>query len=144
MARALPTNERVARRDFVRPIVVAIVLTIIGELLILFVWGMLLFPSGNIWHKLGWTLTCGVAMGATIGALVNVVVTGRLSGLTAASYAGAIYFVILGICVYICYQTDLSTGYFGAVEAPTLFVLGGLVPAGLTGIAYGYYLHLRL
>ena len=143
MTRDVLTNERVARRDFVRPIVAAITLTLVGELLIFFVWGTLLFPSGNIWHKLGWTLTCGVAMGATIGALVNVVVTGRLNRLTAAACAGAIYFVTLAICVYICFQIDLSTGYFGASEAPVLFVLGGLGPAALTGIVYGWYLHLR-
>lgn len=73
----------IVRSEFVRPIVLALALTVLGEVLIFGIWGVLLFPEGNLLRKLGWTLTCGVAMGAAIGALVNVVVTGRLTALRA-------------------------------------------------------------
>jgi len=66
------------RSDFVRSIVVAVSFTFLGEMLIFLIWGVALFPTGVLWRKLVWTMTCGIAMGMTIGALVNVIVTGRL------------------------------------------------------------------
>lgn len=139
----MTTQLIITRRDVMRPILSAVTLTVLGELIIFVLWGTLLFPSGNLLHKLGWTLTCGIAMGATIGAFVNVVVTGRLQALIAALSAGGIYFAVLGVCVFLCYYIDQSTGYFGASEAPQLFILGGLIPAALTSIIYGWFLHLR-
>ena len=60
------------RQEFVLPITVAIAFTLMCELLIFYVWGVRLFPEGIVWKKLVWTITCGVAMGATIGAFVNI------------------------------------------------------------------------
>ena len=134
-------KDLLTRRDFVRPIVAAIFFTLVGEILIFFIWGIALFPAGPLWRKLGWTMTCGVAMGATIGALVNVFVTGRLRSSRAAVTAGVIYFSVLAFCTALCYQVDLSVDYFGAREAPVVFVLGGLIPAFLTSIAYAWLLY---
>ncbi len=77
-------------------------------------------------------------MGATVGALVNVFVTGRLRSGTAAVTAGAIYFSVLAICVALCFEISLSVDYFGAAEAPFLFVLGGLIPAFAKSFAYAW------
>ncbi len=80
-------------------------------------------------------------MGATIGALVNVVVTGRSPARSAAITSAVIYFSVLAFCVGLCYQIDTSIGFFGANEEPILFILGGLVPALLTSVAYAWLLY---
>lgn len=132
------------RSDFVRPISVALSLTLLGEAIIFVVWGIYLFPVGNLSTKLVWTGTCGIAMGATIGGLVNVKVTGRLDGNKAAFWSGSIYFAVLGFCTVLCFQIDLATGsQFGAQQAPLLFVGGGIIPALITSLVYSWLLHSR-
>ena len=132
----------VTRSDFTRPITVAITFTLFGEALIFLLWGVYLFPKGAIWHKAVWTGTCGLAMGATIGALVNVVVTGRMDGSTAAFWSGLLYFSVLALCTFLCFQIDLATGsHFGAWEAPLLFIAGGLIPALASGLVYSWLLY---
>ena len=131
----------VQRSDFVRPITVAITFTLFGETLIFLIWGVLLFPGGNLWHKAIWTGTCGIAMGATIGGLVNVLVVGRLAGKKAAICSGAVYVAVLALCTLLCYRLDLALGsHFGAQKAPLLFLLGGLLPAFVSGVFYAWLL----
>jgi len=48
----------------------------------------------------------------------------------------------LAYCTNLCYRVDLGVGWFGAREAPVLFVLwGGIVPAALSSVAYGWLLY---
>lgn len=131
----------VTRSDFARPITVAITFTLFGEVLIFFLWGAHLFPNGALLPKAIWTGTCGLAMGATIGALVNVVVTGRMDGIKAAFWSGLLYFGVLALCTFLCFQIDRATGSnFGAREAPLLFVAGGLIPAFASSPLYSWLL----
>jgi hypothetical protein len=129
------------RTDFTRPITVAVTLTFFGEAVIFLLWGVSLFPGGPLWRKAVWTGICGVAMGATIGALVNVAVTGRMAGRTAALCSGVLYFAVLAFCTFLCFEIDLATGSrFGARQAPVLFIAGGLVPAFLSSFLYAWLL----
>ncbi len=134
-------EDLLGRSDLVRPIAVAIVFTLVGEVLIFLIWGIGIFPKGTLWRKLVWTITCGVAMGATIGALVNLFVTGRLRTRTAAVTAAAIYFSVLAFCIGLCFEIALSVNYFGAREAPVLFIPGGLIPALVTSFGYSWLLY---
>ena len=130
------------RADFVRPVALALAFTMAGELLIFAIWGLWLFPAGPLWGKLGWTLTCGVGMGGTTGALVVLLVAGRLEGIKAGIAAAIIWTAVLAYCVVLCYRIDLEFGWFGAREAPVLFVhWGGLLPTALASLAYGWLLH---
>ena len=128
------------RAVYVRPIALGIALTAFGELLILVIWGVILFPGGDVLKKLAWTGTCGVAMGATIGALVNLFVTGRLEGRQAMTWTALIYFGVLSYCNVLCYSIDLTMGFFGAQTHPGLFLAGGFVPALVTSIPYAWLL----
>lgn len=131
-----------SRSDFIRPITLAMTFTIFGETLIFLLWGLYLFPGGVLWHKAVWTSVCGIAMGATIGSLVNLMVTGRLEQVRAAEVSSLLYFVVLAICTFLCFQIDLATGsHFGAQETPALFILGGLIPAFVTSFVYAWLLH---
>jgi hypothetical protein len=129
------------RPDVVRPIVVALAMTLAGEAVILLVWGVVLFPAGALWHKLWWAMICGAAMGLSIGALVNLIVTGRLTPRYAAPVAALIYLSVLLLCVGLCFRIDQAAGLFGANEAPLLFILGGVVPALLTSVVYAWLLY---
>ena len=131
-----------SRSDLTRPILVALAFNLAGEFLIFALWGLYLFPAGSLWLKAGWTATCGVAMGATIGSLVNLLVTGRMNGAAAAFASGAICCGVTAFCTLLCYWIDLATGsHFGAHEAPTLFIAGGLIPALATSIVYPWLLY---
>jgi hypothetical protein len=80
-------------------------------------------------------------MGASIGALVNVVITGRMAGKRAVIWSGALYFAVVAFCTFLCFQIDLALGsHFGAREAPLLFLAGGLIPALASSYAYGWVL----
>ena len=131
----------VTRSDFTRPIVVAVMLTLSGEIVIFFLWGVVFFPGGVLLHKAVWAGTCSLAMGATIGALVNVVVTGRMDGRRAMLWTGSIYFIVLALCTFLCFRIDMATGgHFGAREAPLLFIAGGLIPALGSSPVYSWLL----
>lgn len=116
------------RIEALRPIVTAIGLTFFGEMAILLLWGVWLPPAGSIWPKLLRTATCGVAMGATIGALTICFVIGRLRGLSTLIATGTLYIFILTYGTFLCFAIDLDLRLFAAREAPMLFILGALVP----------------
>jgi hypothetical protein len=132
---------RATRADYVRPITVGITFTAFGELLIFLLWGLLLFPEGNVLAKLAWTATCGIAMGAVNGAVINVFVTGRLTGPQAIIACALIYFAVLVYCTVLCYRVDLRMGLFGARPDPGLFLAGGFVPAFISSLPYAWLLY---
>lgn len=143
MAGLATQTDLSARKAYLRPVTVAVTFTLFGEMLILWIWGMNLFSDvGVLWRKAVWTSVCGVAMGAVIGALVNVFVTDRLDGGSAATMAGLIYFGVLSGCVALCFEIDRATGgAFGAHNAPLLFIFGGLIPAFLSAFIYSWLLY---
>jgi hypothetical protein len=125
------------RSDFVKSISVAPSFTLLGEAIIFVVWSVHLFPAGDVWTKFVWVGTCGIAMGAAIGAIDNLVVTGRLGAGQGALCSGLIYFVVLAFCTVLCFRIDLATSsQFGAKEAPILFLAGGLPPALASSFVY--------
>ena len=55
-----------ARKLYVRPLIVSLFFAVVGELLLLVIYGIILFPEGNILYKVLWTLVfCGIGMGST-------------------------------------------------------------------------------
>ena len=131
-------DQVLSRVQMVRPITVAIALTITGEIIYFLLWGVVWFPEGDLWRKLGWTATCGLAMGATIGALVLLFVTGRFTGRRALAAAGAVYAGTLLYCTALCFLIARSVDYFGANSDPSLFVGGSVVPIVLTTVIYAW------
>jgi hypothetical protein len=131
----------ITRADFIRPIGLAITLTLFGELVIFLTYGVALFPEGNLLQKFGWILTCGIAMGATIGALVNLFVTGRMTWQRAKIWAGLIWVAVLSYCNILCYLIDLNIGFFGAQSAPVLFLAPGFVAIFLSAFLYSWLLY---
>ncbi len=134
-------NHALERSDFVRPILLALALTVAGELFYFVVWGMILFPVGSIAAKFAWTMTCALAMGLSIGSLVGIAVVGRgVSSTAAAIVAGAIYAAILSYCSILCAEIDQVFDFFGGSSEPSLFIWSGIIPAIVTAPIYGWLL----
>jgi ubiquinol-cytochrome c reductase iron-sulfur subunit len=133
--------DKVAHRsDFVRPVVLAVLMTLLAEAFYFFVWGVVMFPQGSLVGKFWWTLTCGIAMGSVIGAATVVFVVGKLHGPSALLSVAFIFFAVGVACALLCSALDARFNYFGGEEHALLFVIGGGVPALIGGFLYGWLL----
>lgn len=121
----------------------AVLLTTLAELFYLVVWGMWLFPQGSLTGKVVWTLTCGLAMGAVIGAATLVWVE-PWHRRTAAMWRAALIVAAVGCyCALLCSRIDARFGYFGGAENSGLFIAAGVLPALAGGLLYGWLLYGR-
>ena len=126
-----------------RLFLVAVGLTAFAELFYFVVWGMYLFPGGNILGKLVWTSTCGVVMGLAIGGLTYLFVENRLSGGQAIIGAALSMAAVGSYCAWLCSRIDARFDYFGGPENTGLFILSGVIPAILGGLLYGWLVYGR-
>ncbi len=124
--------------QLLRPLSIAIAITLIGEAIYFVLWGVVWFPEGDLWRKAGWTATCGIAMGVVVGAAVLAFVHQHLPARRAFLWAGGIYAAVLSYCTGLCFLIAESVGYFGASSHPTLFIGGAVVPILLTAVAYAW------
>lgn len=131
-----------SRKEYLRPIKLAIFFSVLAEAIIFVVWGLILYPEGNLLHKFLWTIVfCGLGMGATTGAFISLFVVGRWNGVKAILATAAISTVLLGfLCNLLCYKLDMHFDYFGGPETPELFIWNGLVMAFIAGALVGYLL----
>lgn len=121
----------------------AIALTTAAELFYLVVWGLWLFPAGSLLGKIAWTLTCGVAMGAVIGASTLLWVEGQYLGRAAFARAALVMATVGSYCALLCSRIDHYLEYFGGAENGTLFLLAGVIPAIFGGSLYAWLLYGR-
>lgn len=138
MQNAIKT-DRIVRNRYIRPLVVSILVIEMGELFLLIFYGMVLFPEGNMFHKVLWTLVfCGIGMGATVGALTSIFVVDRFDGITAVLMTTLASFLILGIaCNWLCLNLDMHFHYFGASTNPYLFSSGSVIGSIIAGLVIG-------
>ena len=62
----MPENVLIedTRKLFIRPLIISLFFAVAGELLLLVIYGIILFPGGNMIYKVLWTLVfCGIGMG---------------------------------------------------------------------------------
>jgi len=123
-----------------RVLLMSLAASVFSEFILLVVYGIILFPEGNLLNKTLWTLVyCGLGMGATVAAFINLFVTDRYTGLRAIILTTVIAVVLLGfLCDGLCYRLDLRFDYFGAPHMPPLFFhvsswVGSLVGGALVG-----------
>jgi hypothetical protein len=121
----------------------AVLLTVLAELFYLTVWGMWLFPEGSLTGKVIWTLTCGLSMGAVIGAATLVWVEHWHGGNAALWRAALIVAAVGSYCAFLCSRIDARFGYFGGDENTGLFIAAGVLPALAGGLLYGWLLYGR-
>lgn len=128
-----------ARRQYLRPLWLGILVAMTGELFVFLVFGILLNGPGSWATKLVWTLGfCGIGMGSTVGTFVDLLIVGRLSGVRAIAATCALSTAILGVaCNVLCWWLDLGLHYFGGAEHPMLFLLSGIAASAAGGVALG-------
>lgn len=88
----------------IRPILVALILTITSEAFLLIYYGIIMFHEGNLLYEFLWTIIfCGIGMGATLGALTVVLVAVKYTGLKAIISTTVLSTMLLGIgCNVMC------------------------------------------
>jgi len=129
-----------------RPLIIlgtAIALTSLAEIVYFIVWGMALFPGGSLAGKAVWTATCGIAMGAVVGAATLLLIEGRASGVAAFGMAAAIMAAIGSYCGWLCSRIDARFDYFGGAENGVLFIWSSVIPAIAGGLLYGWWIYGR-
>jgi cytosine/uracil/thiamine/allantoin permease len=101
---------------------------------------VIFYPEGNLLHKFLWTIVfCGFGMGAGGGALIVLLVSGRLWGRSAIIASAFISFVLLGLfCNFLCFNLDMHFNFFGAHDTPALFVWNGIIMSILGGTLIGW------
>lgn len=127
------------RREYLRPLWLGIVFAMAGELVIFLVFGLLLNGPGSWVTKLVWTVGfCGIGMGSTVGAFVDLLIVGRLWGARAIVATCALSTGILGVaCNVLCWRLDLGLHYFGGAEHPAIFLVSGIVASAFAGAVLG-------
>ncbi|AML53384.1 hypothetical protein [Falsihalocynthiibacter arcticus] len=114
-----------------------------AEIFYFFFWGDYLFPGVSLAAKAVWVASCGIAMGAVIGAVTLLLVEGRTSGRAAILAGAAIVTTVGSYCAWLCSRVDAKFEYFGGPENGTLFILSGVIPAIAGGLLYGWWLYGR-
>lgn len=130
-----------SERTFQRITIIAVALTTGAEIVYFTVWGLFLFPEGNVLGKLVWTTTCGIAMGLVIASVTILWVEPRWRGGEAVLGAGLVMAVVGSYCAWLCSRIDAQFGYFGGTEKTALFIVSGVVPAILGGLLYGWLVY---
>lgn len=128
-----------ARKMFIQPLIVSLGFSVIGEFILLIIYGIILFPGGNMIYKFLWTVVfCGIGMGATLGTGINLFVIGRYSRLKATLLTILLAVVVMGVaCDLLCLNLDRQFHYFGAQTNPLLFSFGGIFGSLLAGTGIG-------
>ena len=136
ISQRVPAN----RVSYARPIKLSIALSMLGELVIFVVWGVILYPEGSVLNKLLWTVFfCGMGMGGTVGALIALFVVDRLDGLAAILATTLLSIGVLGgACNLLCLSLDEHFLYLGGAENRSLFVGNGIVMSALGGLLVGW------
>lgn len=133
-------QKHLYKKQLLRPVKLGILFSVLGEAVIFIVWGLWLYPEGNIVQKFLWTIVfCGVGMGATIGVFISSIVESRYWGRQAIIACIIISFLILGLfCNVLCFQLDMHFNYFGSSSTPNLFIINGIVMSIFGGALLGW------
>lgn len=133
---------RVDHQRYLRPLKVAIAMSMLAELGMFVIFGVLLSPSGQLIHKFVWTvILCGIGMGTALAAFISFFVIDCWQGWRAIIATAAASVLLLGaICNLLCLSLDLDLDYFGGRSNPGLFVLSGVLAAALAGALLGWLL----
>ena len=125
------------RRQYLRPLWLGILFATIGESFVFLVFGLLLGGTAGWPMKLAWTVGfCGVGMGSTIGALVDLLLVDSWRRRRAILATTALSTGILGIaCNLLCFRLDMGLEYFGGAVHPVVFLASGILGAMACGIA---------
>ena len=128
--------------SLLRVLAVTVTTTLAGELLILLIFGVWLFPGGNLVVKAVWELGfCGIGMGLILATTIRWLVVGRFEGADAMAAIRLLSVTLLGVgCNTLCLAIDRQWNMFGGHDMPELWILSGLAMSLLGGTWIGWLL----
>ena len=114
--------------QYSRPIVLAILLSVVGEVYLLIYYGIIQYPQGSFLYKFLWTVVfCGLGMGTTLGAMTVLFIVDRFSGIKAIMATTFLSLILLGlVCNLLCLNLDRHFQFFGGHEDPVNFFISGI------------------
>lgn len=138
MTSTVPASDHRAR--YLRPIKLSIFFAVLGEAALFVVFGLILYPEGNIVNKLLWTVVfCGLGMGGAGGAMIVIFVVDRITGMKAILSTTLISVIMVGVaCNYLCLTLDQTFRYFGGAENSALFISSSVIMSALGGAVIGW------
>lgn len=116
---------------------VGLILSLLAELIYWICWGLIWLP-GHTWEKLTWALSCGIGMGAVVGAISCLLIVGRLTQWKAVTVSFAVVFTVGNLCTVNCFFMDRQSNFWGAATHPQAFLMGGFVGTIICGILYSW------
>lgn len=138
------SNEKLdieARKKYLRPLLVSMCISIVFELFIFILFGLILYPNGSVFNKLIWTIFyCGIGMGCVVGAWIDILVVDRFSGIKAVLATMTIAVLFLSACDALCLALDHKFRYFGGHDNPILFFVSGIIMSIIGGLIGGVLL----
>lgn len=133
---------RAIRARYIRPIKLATAFTLLAELCLLLYYGIYLSNEGSLLYKILWTLGfCGLGMGLSIGALIDLFIVDRMRTKAAIWMTTACSTLALGVgCNALCMVLDRHFRYFGGADNPYLHFLPSFVASVPVGWLLGWLL----
>lgn len=127
--------------NYIRPLALAAVFTVPGDVMLFMYWAGTRYPDGDILANLFWVFASGVGMALAIGLMVGFIVGGRYEGAIAGVIASFCYATVLIAAILISYEADVAMDLFEVRRNPVHFVITAVVPIFLTAPLYGWLLH---
>ena len=127
---------------FTRPLALAIIFSVGLELVNYLVFGLLANTQGaNLGQFVWMVLLGGIGMGAVLGAFIDIILVGRVSGKEGIQGTVLLSFMTIGITAKLLtlnltpLATDFGTSYF-----PALYLVTGIATAAISGLIMGWLL----
>jgi len=131
-------NSSLFRSRYIRPLYVALFISIISELGLFTYFGILHGSEGELLNKFLWTvLFCGLGMGSVFGTAIIIFVLDRMTGWFAVTMTTTIAIILFGVCNLVCFKLDQTFNYFGGATNPQLFLFTGWLLSIIGGLLVG-------
>ena len=114
-----------------------LILSLGGEFTLWIIYSPIWYPE-YFWQTLSWVLSCGLGMGAVIGAITCLLIVDRLSQTQAIIASFALTAIVCSVCTVSCFLMDLQTNYWGAATHPQEFLIGGFISSTIGAILYAW------
>ncbi|KAF9870201.1 hypothetical protein CkaCkLH20_12287 [Colletotrichum karsti] len=103
------------RAIYLRPFFLFWLNSLIFEVVMLIVSILVFSGWRDMFQKFMWTIVfCPLGMGGAMGGLINAFVVDRMYGARAVHLVAILSVLVLGACNDLCYNLDLTFGWFGA------------------------------
>ncbi|ARU54714.1 MAG: hypothetical protein MI864_02390 [Pseudomonadales bacterium] len=134
--------NQINRLMFTRPLALAIIFSVGLELVNYLVFGLLANTQGaNLGQFVWMVLLGGIGMGAVLGAFIDIILVGRVSGKEGIQGTVLLSCMTIGITAKLLTLnlTPLATD-FGASYFPALYLVTGIATAAISGLIMGWLL----